>query len=145
MTAQLIDGKACAARLQQTIGAAIETRIHSGKRAPALATVLVGADAASQVYVRNKRQACEKLGVRSIPVELPPTVTQAELLAQIARLNADTEVDGILVQLPLPAQVDANAVIDASTPTRTWTAFTPTTSAGWRKSARACGRARPTA
>lgn len=125
MTAQLIDGKACAARIQQEVAVAIEARLRSGKRAPALATVLVGADAASQVYVRNKRESCRKLGVRSIPVELPPTVTQAELLAHIARLNADAEVDGILVQLPLPAQIDANAVIDAIHPDKDVDGFHP--------------------
>ncbi|MEK6805710.1 MAG: bifunctional methylenetetrahydrofolate dehydrogenase/methenyltetrahydrofolate cyclohydrolase FolD [Pseudomonadota bacterium] len=125
MAAQLIDGKACAARVQQAVGVAIEARLRSGKRAPALATVLVGSDAASQVYVRNKRESCRKLGVRSVPVELPPTVSQAELLAQIDRLNADPEVDGILVQLPLPAQIDANAVIDAIHPDKDVDGFHP--------------------
>ncbi len=125
MTAQLIDGKACAARVQQDVGAAIAARLSSGKRAPALATVLVGADPASQVYVRNKRESCKKLGVRSLPVEFPPTVAQTELLAQIDRLNADPEIDGILVQLPLPRHIDANAVTDRIHPDKDVDGFHP--------------------
>jgi len=125
MTAQLIDGKACAARVQQEVAAAISARLGSGRRAPALATVLVGTDPASQVYVRNKRESCKKLGVRSRPVEFQPSVTQAELLGEIDRLNADPEVDGILVQLPLPKHIDSNAVTDRIHPDKDVDGFHP--------------------
>ena len=125
MTAQLIDGKACAAKVQQQVAEAIETRLRAGKRAPTLATVMVGAAPASQVYVRNKREACRKLGVRSIPIELPTTVSQAELLKEIDRLNADAEVDGILVQLPLPSLIDSHAVIDRIHPDKDVDGFHP--------------------
>ncbi|MBI3171562.1 MAG: bifunctional methylenetetrahydrofolate dehydrogenase/methenyltetrahydrofolate cyclohydrolase, partial [Hydrocarboniphaga effusa] len=112
MSAQIIDGKAVAAKVQEAVRVEVAARIACGLRAPALATLLVGDSAASQVYVRNKRESCKRLGIRSLPIELPATVTQAELLARIDALNADREVDGILVQLPLPPQIDSDAVIE---------------------------------
>jgi len=112
MTAQLLDGKAAATQIRQEIAVAIQDRQQRGLRPPSLAVILVGTDAASQVYVSAKRRACEEVGIRSIAYDLPATTTQAELLQRIADLNADTSVDGILVQLPLPAHIDAETVLD---------------------------------
>lgn len=112
MTAQLLDGKAAAAQIRQTIKTTIQERQQKGLRPPSLAVILVGTDAASQVYVNAKRKACEEAGIRSIAYDLPATTTQDELLRHIDELNTDPEVDGILVQLPLPAQIDAEIVLD---------------------------------
>lgn len=112
MTAQIIDGKAIAENLLQEIKAKIDKRIAAGKRAPCLAVVLVGADAASAIYVRYKRKACEKVGIRSIAHELPASLSEAELLALINNLNNDVTVDGILVQSPLPPQINKEHIIE---------------------------------
>lgn len=112
MTAQIIDGKAIAENLLQEIKAKIDKRIAAGKRAPCLAVVLVGADAASAIYVRYKRKACEKVGIRSIAHELPASLSEAELLALINNLNNDVTVDGILVQSPLPPQINEEHIIE---------------------------------
>ncbi len=112
MSAQLIDGKAVAATVQERVRAAVQTRVASGRRPPALATVLVGADPASEVYVRNKRLACERVGIRSTPLHFDASISEAELLNEVDRLNADPEIDGILVQLPLPKHIDATAVTE---------------------------------
>lgn len=125
MTAQLIDGKAVAAQVHARTRAAIATRLASGRRAPALATILVGADPASEVYVRNKRRACEELGIRSLPLHFDPSISQAELLAEIDRLNQDPTVDGILVQLPLPAHIDATEIIERISPDKDVDGFHP--------------------
>ncbi|MBI2383190.1 MAG: bifunctional methylenetetrahydrofolate dehydrogenase/methenyltetrahydrofolate cyclohydrolase FolD [Gammaproteobacteria bacterium] len=125
MTAQIIDGKAVAARVHESVKAGIEARIAAGHRPPALATILVGSDPASEVYVRNKREACRKLGIRSEPVGLPSAVTQDKLLAQIDRLNADPDIDGILVQLPLPEHIDTTAVIERIHPDKDVDGFHP--------------------
>ncbi len=112
MTAQLIDGKAVAASVQERVRQGVQARVLAGHRAPALATVLVGTDPASEVYVRNKRMACEKVGIRSLPLHFDASVSEAQLLGEIDRLNADPAIDGILVQLPLPAHVNAIAVTE---------------------------------
>ena len=125
MSAQLIDGKAIAAQVLDRVAAGVAVRRASGARAPALVTVLVGGDPASQVYVRNKRLACERVGITSIPLHFADTLTQPELLAEIDRLNADEAVDGILVQMPLPAQIDPNAVIERIAPTKDVDGFHP--------------------
>ncbi len=125
MTAQLIDGKAVAASVHARVQAGVAARIAAGHRAPSLATVLVGADAASEIYVRNKRMTCEKLGIRSVPVHFGPDITQAALLAEIDRLNADDSIDGILVQLPLPAQIDDTQVIERIRPDKDVDGFHP--------------------
>jgi methylenetetrahydrofolate dehydrogenase (NADP+)/methenyltetrahydrofolate cyclohydrolase len=125
MSAQLIDGKAIADTLQQELRATVAQLAYAGQRAPALATLLIGADPASQVYVRNKRLACERIGIRSIPIEHGAQISQAELLAEIHRLNNDPEVDGILVQLPLPPQIDATAIIEAIRPDKDVDGFHP--------------------
>jgi len=125
MTAQLIDGKAVAASIRDRVKAAVQERSARGLRTPGLVTVLVGADPASEIYVRNKRKTCEELGIRSVPLHFEPTLTQEQLLAEIDRLNADPTVDGILVQLPLPKHIDANAVIDRIRPDKDVDGFHP--------------------
>jgi len=118
MPARLLDGKALAKTMQAEIAAAVADRVAAGKPSPGLATVLVGDDPASHLYVRSKRKACEQVGMVSVHHELPATTSQNELLTIIARLNADPAVHGILVQLPLPKQIDEAAVIRAIDPRR---------------------------
>ena len=112
MTARIIDGKALAASLRAELGPRIARAAAAGQ-APGLAVVLVGDDPASAVYVRNKIQACQDIGIRSVAERLPASTTEAELLELIARLNADASVHGILVQLPLPPHIDAQTVVEA--------------------------------
>ncbi|MFM9890016.1 MAG: bifunctional methylenetetrahydrofolate dehydrogenase/methenyltetrahydrofolate cyclohydrolase FolD [Rickettsiales bacterium] len=116
MSAQLIDGKAFAASLREEIAVGVAAVKAQHGLKPGLAVILVGDDAASQVYVKNKKLACEAAGIASFETLLPTATTQAELLAHIARYNADAAVHGILVQLPLPAHMDAQAVINAIDP-----------------------------
>ena len=112
MTAQIIDGKAIAEQLLVGIKTKIDVRIAAGKRAPCLAVVLVGADAASAIYVRNKRKACEKVGIKSIAHDLPASTSEADLFSLIDSLNNDPTVDGILVQSPLPPQISEEQLIE---------------------------------
>lgn len=118
MNAALIDGKAFAARLRENIAAGVASVKAEHNLTPGLAVILVGEDPASQVYVRNKGKACQEVGMASFETLLPATTTQSELLAEVARYNADPAVDGILVQLPLPQHLDADAVIQAISPTK---------------------------
>src|SRR5437879_10243011 len=121
----LLDGKQLAQTMQAELtGAVAEFSQATGKR-PGLAAVLVGTDPASQIYVRNKRKACQKVGIDSWLHELPATTTQAELLDLIDRLNADPAVSGILVQLPLPKQIDEATVIKAVSPRKDVDGFGP--------------------
>jgi len=112
MTAQVIDGKAIAASLRQDIKKRVEQRTAKGLRAPGLAVVLVGEDPASQVYVGSKRRACEEVGFKSVAHDLPATTSKEELLSIIDDLNANEEIDGILVQLPLPEHIPAETIIE---------------------------------
>jgi methylenetetrahydrofolate dehydrogenase (NADP+)/methenyltetrahydrofolate cyclohydrolase len=112
MSAQIINGKAIADSTLDEIKSRIEVRVAAGLRAPALAVILVGADPASAIYVRNKRLACEKVGIRSVAHELPATTTEAELLTLIDSLNADNDIDGILVQSPLPSHISEKRLIE---------------------------------
>jgi methylenetetrahydrofolate dehydrogenase (NADP+)/methenyltetrahydrofolate cyclohydrolase len=112
MSAQIINGKAIAESTLDEIKSRIEVRVAAGLRAPALAVILVGADPASAIYVRNKRLACEKVGIRSVAHELPATTTEAELLTLIDSLNADNDIDGILVQSPLPSHISEKRLIE---------------------------------
>ncbi len=112
MTAQLLDGKACAERLQTRVAEQVRLRTAAGKPAPGLAVVLVGDDPASEVYVRNKRKACVQVGIDSTAYDLAASTTQDELLALIDRLNDDPAIHGILVQLPLPKQIDPPTIIE---------------------------------
>ena len=113
MTARLIDGKAIALALRENIKTQVDSLKAAGKRVPGLAVVIVGQDPASQIYVRNKHAATEAAGMKSVMKVLPGTASQAEVLAIVQELNADPTVDGILVQLPVPKQIDSKAVIDA--------------------------------
>ncbi|PKO24609.1 MAG: bifunctional methylenetetrahydrofolate dehydrogenase/methenyltetrahydrofolate cyclohydrolase FolD [Betaproteobacteria bacterium HGW-Betaproteobacteria-8] len=113
MSAQIINGKSIAEQMLARLKSQVDERISQGKRAPSLAVIVVGADPASAIYVRNKRLACEKVGIRSISYDLPASATEAELFALIDELNADTSIDGILVQAPLPPQIDEKRIIEA--------------------------------
>ena len=116
MAARILDGKRIADEVLDGIGQRVRARVTRGQRRPGLAVVLVGADPASAVYVRNKRRACERVGFVTKDFDLPASIDGAELYALIDRLNADPEVDGILVQLPLPAHVDATDLIQRIRP-----------------------------
>jgi len=125
MTARVIDGKAAAAALRVRVGAeVIEFRAACG-RAPGLAVVLVGDDPASAVYVRSKGKATREAGMESFEHRLPATAAQDELVALVERLNADPAVDGILVQLPLPPQIDEQAIITRIDPDKDVDGFNP--------------------
>ncbi len=124
MSAAVLDGKACAATLLQTVQARVATCVSRG-RTPCLAVVLVGEDPASQVYVRSKERRAEEIGVATRDHRLPASTTTAELLRRVAELNADPDVDGILVQLPLPRQVDSAAVLRAIAPEKDVDGFHP--------------------
>jgi methylenetetrahydrofolate dehydrogenase (NADP+)/methenyltetrahydrofolate cyclohydrolase len=121
VAAEVIDGKAVAADLRVRIAEVVAKRDHK----PGLATVLVGEDPASHVYVANKLKACEAAGIRSIHHEVPATVPQAELNELVRRLNADPEVDGILVQLPLPDGLDPDPVLAEISPNKDVDGLTP--------------------
>jgi len=116
--AQIIDGKAVAAAVREEVRVEVEAFRARFRRAPGLATVLVGDDPASATYVRNKRAACAQCGIDSIAHELPASTTTHELLALVQALNARPDADGILVQLPLPAHVDAALILDAVDPAK---------------------------
>jgi len=125
MSAQLIDGKAIAAQVKTEVKEAVSELIAQGKRPPGLAVVLVGEDPASEVYVRNKRRACEESGIMSRSYDLPATTTQEALLSLIDELNDDPEIDGILVQLPLPDPIDPETVIERIRPDKDVDGFHP--------------------
>ncbi|HST28811.1 MAG TPA: bifunctional methylenetetrahydrofolate dehydrogenase/methenyltetrahydrofolate cyclohydrolase FolD [Rudaea sp.] len=125
MAARILDGKRIADELLDNLHARVAQRVAQGRAAPGLAVVLVGDDAASAVYVRNKRRACRHVGFRSRDYDLPAATTQAELAALIDKLNADAQIHGILVQLPLPAHIDANALINRIDPRKDVDGFHP--------------------
>lgn len=125
MTARIIDGKAIAAGIRRDIKDKVTARLGQRQRVPGLAVIMVGENAASQVYVRNKRKACEEVGIVSVSHDLPATTSQAELLDLIDKLNADPRVDGILVQLPLPAQINPQTVIECIHPDKDVDGFHP--------------------
>ena len=112
INAKIIDGKAIADQLLVSVKTKIDNRIAAGKRAPCLSVVLVGADAASAIYVSNKRKACEKVGIKSIAYDLPSNTSEADLLSLIENLNNDSNIDGILVQSPLPSQISEARLIE---------------------------------
>lgn len=117
MSAQILDGKALATEIRSEVKTQVAALAEKGV-STALAVILVGDDSASQVYVRNKIKACADTGIRSLEFRMPAETTQQQLLAKIAELNADENVDGILVQLPLPKQINADAVISAIDPAK---------------------------
>lgn len=122
---QLIDGKATAAAIKKEIAEKVEQLVAAGKRRPHLAAVLVGHDGGSETYVRNKVLACETCGFRSTLIRYEDDVTEEELLACVTRLNADEEVDGFIVQLPLPKHISEQKVIEAIDYRKDVDGFTP--------------------
>jgi methylenetetrahydrofolate dehydrogenase (NADP+)/methenyltetrahydrofolate cyclohydrolase len=125
MTAQIIDGKRIAQAVRAEVAQGVAALRARGARVPGLAVVLVGDNPASAVYVRNKRRACEEVGLHSIAHDLPATTSESELLQRLQALNADPAIDGILVQLPLPPQIRARAVIEAIDPAKDVDGFHP--------------------
>ena len=120
----IIDGKLVAAKVRAEVADQVKDLTRQGL-IPGLTVVRVGDDPASAVYVKGKRKACEEVGMRSVEHHLPATVGEAELLGLIARLNADPETDGILVQLPLPKHIDESKVLDAISPAKDADGFHP--------------------
>ncbi|MDD9339785.1 bifunctional methylenetetrahydrofolate dehydrogenase/methenyltetrahydrofolate cyclohydrolase FolD [Providencia heimbachae] len=125
MLAKIIDGKTIAQTIRQEVAQKVQSRLSNGKRAPGLAVILVGANPASQIYVGSKRRACEEVGFLSRSYDLPDTTTEAELLKLIDDLNQDPVIDGILVQLPLPAGIDNVKVIERIHPDKDVDGFHP--------------------
>jgi methylenetetrahydrofolate dehydrogenase (NADP+)/methenyltetrahydrofolate cyclohydrolase len=125
MAAKRLDGKELGKLMRAEVAAKIAARSSAGKRLPGLAAVIVGDNPASHVYVRNKHKACAEAGLASWVHTLPETTTQSELLELVAKLNADPEVHGILVQLPLPKQIVEDAVILAIDPAKDVDCFHP--------------------
>lgn len=126
MSARVLDGKTIADQLIEELRRRVRVGVQHGRTAPGLAVVLVGNDPASTVYVRNKRRAVERIGFRSFDFDLPAETSEADLRALILRLNADPEVHGILVQLPLPAHLDAIGLLDLIDPDKDVDGFHPT-------------------
>ena len=125
MTARILDGKRIADALLDSLKAQVDARLATGKSRPGLAVVLVGSDPASSVYVRNKKRAAEKVGIRAFDYDLPAGTGEAELVALIDRLNADPQVHGILIQLPLPGIRDASRLIERIHPDKDVDGFHP--------------------
>jgi methylenetetrahydrofolate dehydrogenase (NADP+)/methenyltetrahydrofolate cyclohydrolase len=125
MAGQILDGKAISAEIRASVKARVEAVAAQGRRPPGLAVVLLGANPASQVYVRNKRKACQEVGFYSELHELPADTSQQALLSLIDVLNAEPRIDGILVQLPLPSHIDQEEVIERILPTKDVDGFHP--------------------
>ena len=125
MTAQLIDGKKISQQRIEAVAQAVKARQEKGLHTPCLAVVLLGDDPASAVYVRNKKLACQKSGIESRSYELPSETTQDDLLKLVDELNGDSAVDGLLVQLPLPAHIDSQAVLERIVPHKDVDGFHP--------------------
>lgn len=127
MTARLIDGRIISRDIRAEVRSRIEERRAAGQRGPGLAVILVGQDPASHIYVRNKRTACEEVGIASRDYDLPSDTSEADLLALIAKLNADPQIDGILVQFPLPPHISEPNVIEHISPVKDVDGFHPYT------------------
>lgn len=125
MTAKLIDGKAIAQTVRDKVKTGVSARTQAGKRAPGLAVILVGLDPASQVYVGNKKRACEEVGFVSKSYDLPDTTSEQELIALVDELNDNPEVDGILVQLPLPHGLNSERILERINPLKDVDGFHP--------------------
>jgi len=125
MSANIIDGKKVSVEVRKEVKEAIDKRITLGKRPPGLAVILIGGDPASQVYVGHKRKACKEIGIYSRSYDLPSETTQHELVTLINGLNSDPEIDGILVQLPLPDHLDSSLVIEQIHPDKDVDGFHP--------------------
>lgn len=125
MNAQILDGKAIAADIREQVKNKVDARLAKGLRAPGLAVVLVGENPASQVYVRNKRNACAQVGFHSELIELSGDTSQEQLLTLVDELNSREDIDGILVQLPLPKQIDEHLITESILPTKDVDGFHP--------------------
>lgn len=125
MSAKIIDGKTIAQQVRSEVAEKVKQRLADGKRVPGLAVVLVGENPASQIYVANKRRSCEEVGFLSRSYDLPMTTTEGELLKLIDELNNDSDIDGILVQLPLPAGIDNVKVLESIRPDKDVDGFHP--------------------
>lgn len=125
MPARILDGKLAAQHVADEVRAGVDARVAAGGSAPGLAVVLIGENAASQIYVRNKRRTTDAVGMRSLAIDLPASAAEDELLAVIDRLNSDPSVSGILVQLPLPAQISPERVIERIDPRKDVDGFHP--------------------
>ncbi len=125
MTAKIIDGKGIANDIKAQLKLRVEQRLQKGLRVPGLAVIKVGNDPASEVYVRNKRNSCEKVGIKSVAHDLPEATSQADLLALIDELNDDASIDGILVQLPVPAHINSETIIERIHPNKDVDGFHP--------------------
>lgn len=125
MTAKLIDGKAIAQTVRDKVRTGVNARVQAGRRAPGLAVVLVGQDPASQVYVGNKKKACDEVGFLSRSYDLPDKTTEQELITLIDELNNDSQIDGILVQLPLPHGLNAETILERIHPHKDVDGFHP--------------------
>lgn len=125
MTAQNIDGTLISQTVRSEVAARVKARVQAGLRAPGLAVVLVGEDPASQVYVGSKRRACEEVGFVSKSFDLPATASEESLLSLVEELNNDPQIDGILVQLPLPAGMDTTKVLESIHPEKDVDGFHP--------------------
>jgi len=125
MKAQLLDGKALAARMRTALADEVSALTEKHGRAPGLAVIIVGDDPASHVYVRNKKIGCEKVGIRSFSHELPADTSQQHLLGLISELNQDPKIDGILVQLPVPEHINPETIIEAIDPGKDVDGFHP--------------------
>ena len=123
--ANIIDGKGIAAKIRETVKLRVRQRVAQGHRPPGLAVILIGNDPASEVYVRNKRKACEDAGIISHSYDLPADIKQQELVRLIDKLNHDATIDGILVQLPLPRQIDTETIIERIRPDKDVDGFHP--------------------
>jgi methylenetetrahydrofolate dehydrogenase (NADP+)/methenyltetrahydrofolate cyclohydrolase len=127
MPARLIDGRAIAKEIRDEVRADLAQRLARGERPPGLAVILVGSDPSSRIYVRNKRTACEEVGILARDYDLPATTSERALLTLITELNADPAVDGILVQLPLPSHINEAAIIEHISPVKDVDGFHPYT------------------
>jgi methylenetetrahydrofolate dehydrogenase (NADP+)/methenyltetrahydrofolate cyclohydrolase len=126
LAARVIDGKQVAGAVRQRVAAGVEVFTGERGRPPALATVLVGEDPASEIYVRNKHKACEEAGMRSVHHGLAADTSEAELLAVVEQLGEDDEIDGILVQLPVPDHIDPDRIVASIDPAKDVDGLTPT-------------------
>lgn len=125
MTAKILDGKAMSQQIQQEVKDGVKARLDKGLRAPGLAVVIVGDDPASKIYVGKKRKMCEAIGIISTAYDLPAKTSEAQLLKLIYELNANEEIDGILVQLPLPDHINSELVLDSIKPDKDVDGFHP--------------------
>lgn len=125
MTAKILDGRSVAIKLQQAIKLRIANYLAEGKRSPGLSVILLGDDQASALYVKNKQNACNKVGIKSDVYRLSSDIAEIEVLKLIDELNANPHVDGILVQLPLPKQIDSNKILEKVNPNKDVDGFHP--------------------